>query len=311
MMKSTRHKSILHALLAREKKCAGNSLAEYALPLALVVVSAGVIASAVNIQTILPQYFAEASGSAAGGTTIATTMMGGAPGGATGTGAGAIGFSDGNGGSGSILSMAGQSTPPETVGNNGTDGLIWSLHHAITQVGGFTDGDNDGGQYIPLTVDLALTTQTGQFSNAPILAAKGNAIASYAESHTIEIMTVGSQGFADNQDLNGEQVTDLENQDNSQSGQVSNQELANVNQGGLTQEQAQQVSHLMGMMGESTGFETSTNYQALDEEMFLDYMNNLSQTRMNCSAYHIEQFEGNGQVDYNNLAVSGLNNGCP
>ena len=54
----------------------GNTLVEYALPVALVVVASGVIASSVNIQGMLPDFFASASGATVAGDKITAQTFG-------------------------------------------------------------------------------------------------------------------------------------------------------------------------------------------------------------------------------------------
>lgn len=308
-MKKTKKSSIVKTLLAADKCHAGSVSTEYALPLALVVVASGVILSSFNISTLLPDFFAKASGSSVSGATVNTKALGSTPGGATGTGAGAVGFLDTNGVS-STLAFAGQTSPGiETVGGKGTDWQIRVMHYFGLDVPALSTSESDGGLYVPLTVDLALTTNAGNFENAPVLAAKGNAIAGYAATHSVEVTMYGSS-FSDNQQINGQEIDNLGQGDNSQSGQHATEEAANVEQT-IDQETAQMAVGLASMFGGS-GFHTSSNYQPLDDEMFTEYLHNFERQKLNCTPVHIEQFDGAGQQEYSETVISGTSlSGCP
>lgn len=161
----------------------GNALVEYGLPLALVVVSSGVILSFVDIKNLLPQFMASASGGSISGGNIKAPSIGSTTGGGLGTGSAAGGNTYIIGASGSFFLSGGNY--PETVGGRGNDkGLIYMPSPPTVYVPGQPMPPGASIGYVP-SVDQSVNTgqamSQSQFLAAALVSSK------YADSARVQV----------------------------------------------------------------------------------------------------------------------------
>lgn len=202
--------------IKKRRSGAGNTIAEYALPIALVVVASGVIATNADIQAAIPQFFASASGASVSGSNIVAKSMGDNQYTANSDGSGGFDTSlNGNTGqTGAGLALAGQATPQiEVSGGMGTNkALAYLNEHPIDMTADADEGDYEASStYVAMVKDLAITTQmadeaashagTGGKTKQNVLdeyasavAAKKNAINQFAFSHVVQVIKHGGVG---------------------------------------------------------------------------------------------------------------------
>jgi len=294
----------------------GSSIAEYALPMALVVVASGVIAASVNIEGLLPQFFAEASGSTYTGdtTTIAAASGTTGPSSATGDGSGQLpGLNANAGQTGSSLGLDGQTAPNlEVSGGNGTQVALGLMNTS----GGDVSADEDeadyeaGSTYVAMVKDLALTTATADdvtegmddAQSATVLddyatsvAAKSNAIQQYAFENVIEVLRNG--GVAGLKQVNDEADESEEdfnnNRDDRADEQADGEEEAVENDGVTAEEQADVDSaQANGTFLYTLDLYQNTQYQAIEDDVFEQWrtstLNNLYGTPITIWAFDYE-----------------------